>query len=79
LVYHRVGQELLSEIGFFGIAWMDISRVWGSWLIVGCSKLAVMVSLVFLGLGSQIKNGWWFSRFLREVLRFCFAMLGKSC
>jgi hypothetical protein len=62
-------------IGFFNIARVDISRVWGSWSVMGCSKLSVMVSLFSLGLGSQIENGSRFSRFLGKALWFHFTIM----
>jgi hypothetical protein len=68
----------LSTIGFFGIAQVDISRVWGSLSVAACMMFRVAVILVSLGFGSQIEKTGARSHFFGEVLRFHFTMLGNS-
>jgi hypothetical protein len=78
LIYHRVGQESLFMIGFFGIAQADISRVWGSSSVATCMMFKIVMILVSLGFGSQIEKMEGHSRFFGEALRFHFTILGNS-
>jgi hypothetical protein len=64
-------------ISFLSVAWVVISRVWGSLSVAGCVMFKIAVILVSLGFSSQIEKLGAFSCFFGEALWFCLLMLGN--